>query len=298
MNLVSTFAATRESSARRVVSCRPWVFSTKDISPCSVAGHQCDTLLMSLFVNPLQFGPTEDLSRYPHDVDRDVALAEPAGADVGFAPDLEESIRSRRPPRSALPTLPFGWTANVGPGTSRELPLWSPNCSPASNRALPRSAARTPSNSPSSGGWSPTFRSPPRWSAAPSCARWMVWRCRAETPTSTRENASGGVPFPWVDGGRRRCRRGERDGRSLEAFALGAMASAEALRPSTPNLRRNTKRPVSSNSIARPFWPSPPRSARPGSSTTSTRLGLDRSCCRPRHQAHCSQRPVQPFRGG
>jgi pantoate--beta-alanine ligase len=51
---------------------------------------QCDTLLMSLFVNPLQFGPTEDLSRYPRDLDRDVALAKSAGVDVVFAPDLEE----------------------------------------------------------------------------------------------------------------------------------------------------------------------------------------------------------------
>jgi pantoate--beta-alanine ligase len=51
---------------------------------------QCDTLLMSLFVNPLQFGPSEDLSRYPRDLERDVALAESAGADVVFAPDLEE----------------------------------------------------------------------------------------------------------------------------------------------------------------------------------------------------------------
>jgi pantoate--beta-alanine ligase len=51
---------------------------------------QCDTLLMSLFVNPLQFGPTEDLSRYPRDLERDAALAESVGVDVVFAPDLDE----------------------------------------------------------------------------------------------------------------------------------------------------------------------------------------------------------------
>jgi pantoate--beta-alanine ligase len=48
------------------------------------------TVMMSLFVNPLQFGPGEDLDRYPRDFDRDTALAEEAGVDVLFAPPVEE----------------------------------------------------------------------------------------------------------------------------------------------------------------------------------------------------------------
>jgi pantoate--beta-alanine ligase len=49
-----------------------------------------DVTVMSDFVNPLQFGPTEDFAAYPRDLDRDVELAAEVGADVVFAPPLEE----------------------------------------------------------------------------------------------------------------------------------------------------------------------------------------------------------------
>jgi pantoate--beta-alanine ligase len=49
----------------------------------------CDRLIVSLFINPMQFGPTEDLDNYPYDLKRDCALARDAGVDVLFAPDKE-----------------------------------------------------------------------------------------------------------------------------------------------------------------------------------------------------------------
>jgi pantoate--beta-alanine ligase len=50
----------------------------------------CDVVVVSLFVNPAQFGEASDLAAYPRDEARDVALAAEAGADLLFAPDLAE----------------------------------------------------------------------------------------------------------------------------------------------------------------------------------------------------------------
>src|SRR3954462_10895512 len=48
------------------------------------------TVVVSLFVNPAQFGPSEDLDAYPRDEQRDVELAEAEGVDVVFAPPAEQ----------------------------------------------------------------------------------------------------------------------------------------------------------------------------------------------------------------
>lgn len=47
-------------------------------------------VVVTVFVNPLQFGPSEDLDRYPRTLDADLEVAEEAGADVVFAPSVEE----------------------------------------------------------------------------------------------------------------------------------------------------------------------------------------------------------------
>jgi pantoate--beta-alanine ligase len=54
------------------------------------AREECATVVVSLFVNPKQFGDGEDLDAYPRDEARDAALAEKCGADILFAPPLEE----------------------------------------------------------------------------------------------------------------------------------------------------------------------------------------------------------------
>ena len=51
---------------------------------------QNDKVVVSVFVNPMQFGPTEDLESYPRDMDRDAALCEKAGAALIFHPEPEE----------------------------------------------------------------------------------------------------------------------------------------------------------------------------------------------------------------
>lgn len=49
-----------------------------------------DKVVVSIFVNPMQFGPTEDLATYPRDLDHDTALCESAGVDLIFHPEAEE----------------------------------------------------------------------------------------------------------------------------------------------------------------------------------------------------------------
>lgn len=52
------------------------------------ARRECGRVVVSLFVNPLQFGPQEDFERYPRDLDRDAALAKEVGVDVLFVPEV------------------------------------------------------------------------------------------------------------------------------------------------------------------------------------------------------------------
>ena len=54
------------------------------------AAARCRHVVVSIFVNPTQFGPTEDFSRYPRSFDADCALAQSQGAHAIFAPSVEE----------------------------------------------------------------------------------------------------------------------------------------------------------------------------------------------------------------
>lgn len=54
------------------------------------ARKQCDKVVVSIFVNPMQFGPGEDLESYPRDMERDTAVCEAAGVDLIFHPAPSE----------------------------------------------------------------------------------------------------------------------------------------------------------------------------------------------------------------
>jgi len=60
------------------------------LSLVRAARAQCDVVAVSIFVNPTQFGPAEDLSKYPRQFERDCRLLEQEGVDILFAPSIEE----------------------------------------------------------------------------------------------------------------------------------------------------------------------------------------------------------------
>jgi pantoate--beta-alanine ligase len=73
-----------------------------------------DVVLVSIFVNPLQFGPTEDFAAYPRDLDRDLAVCDEAGVDYVFHPSLEEMY-----PEPGTVTVTVGPIGDVLEGASR-----------------------------------------------------------------------------------------------------------------------------------------------------------------------------------
>jgi pantoate--beta-alanine ligase len=67
------------------------------------AREEADFVAVSVFVNPLQFGPSEDLARYPRDLPRDLDLAFGRGADLVFAPSAGEMYPHGEPRVSVVP---------------------------------------------------------------------------------------------------------------------------------------------------------------------------------------------------
>jgi pantoate--beta-alanine ligase len=94
MRTVRTIAGLRAAltDAPRPVGLVPTMGAFHDghFSLMRAAGAQNATVVVSLFVNPSQFGPTEDLAAYPRDEARDAQLAEGEGVDLLFAPAVEE----------------------------------------------------------------------------------------------------------------------------------------------------------------------------------------------------------------
>lgn len=75
-----------------------------------------DVLVVSVFVNPLQFGPTEDLDKYPRDLPRDLGVAAGAGADFVFHPSVEAMYPAGFSTRVSLTGVsePFDGAARPG----------------------------------------------------------------------------------------------------------------------------------------------------------------------------------------
>jgi pantoate--beta-alanine ligase len=86
------------------------------ISLVEAARRSCDTVTVSLFVNPLQFAPTEDLESYPRDLERDAEMVEAAGADVLFAPQLSEMYPDEPLTTVSVASVTEGMEGGMRPG--------------------------------------------------------------------------------------------------------------------------------------------------------------------------------------
>lgn len=90
-------------------------FHEGHLSLMRASREECDKVVVSLFVNPLQFGPREDLAKYPRDENRDADLARSSGVDVLFIPSLDEMY-----PRTStiihVPEVTERWEGSLRPG--------------------------------------------------------------------------------------------------------------------------------------------------------------------------------------
>jgi pantoate--beta-alanine ligase len=79
------------------------------------ARRTCESVVVSIFVNPLQFGPTEDLAKYPRSLDADLAMCEAEGADVVWTPSVAD-VYPGGPARVRIDPGPLG---SILEGSSR-----------------------------------------------------------------------------------------------------------------------------------------------------------------------------------
>lgn len=91
MKVVTTFADARAQTRGRVGLVPTMGYLHEGhLSLVGRAASDSDCTIVSVFVNPLQFGDANDLDTYPRDLERDIDLAADAGADVVFAPTVEQ----------------------------------------------------------------------------------------------------------------------------------------------------------------------------------------------------------------
>jgi pantoate--beta-alanine ligase len=91
MRVIGTFAEVRAARSGTVGLVPTMGYLHEGHVACiAAAGERADRVVVSLFVNPLQFDRADDLGRYPRNLDRDAAIAEEAGVDLLFAPSVAE----------------------------------------------------------------------------------------------------------------------------------------------------------------------------------------------------------------
>lgn len=91
------------------------------IALCDRARAENERFVASIFVNPTQFAPTEDLAKYPRPFERDCELLQAAGCDALFAPDADAMYGSEAGPQSWIEVSKLGdrWEGAARPGHLR-----------------------------------------------------------------------------------------------------------------------------------------------------------------------------------
>jgi pantoate--beta-alanine ligase len=124
MDVIETAAGCRAllDAARatgRTVGLVPTMGALHDghISLIARAHRECDVVVVSIFVNPLQFGDPEDIAKYPRTLERDLAECAEAGAHVVFAPTIPEMYPSWPDPPATAVTV--GGVSDKWEGASR-----------------------------------------------------------------------------------------------------------------------------------------------------------------------------------
>ncbi|TFU15259.1 pantoate--beta-alanine ligase [Thermus tengchongensis] len=119
MNVVGTVAELRAALPREGVGFVPTMgyLHRGHLALVERARKENPFVVVSIFVNPLQFGPGEDYHRYPRDLERDQALLEEAGVDLLFAPSVEEMYPAGFATRVSVEgPLTALWEGEVRPG--------------------------------------------------------------------------------------------------------------------------------------------------------------------------------------
>lgn len=76
---------------------------------------QCDALVVSIFVNPTQFAPTEDLAKYPRPISKDRALCRAEGVDICFEPSVTAMYPEGFETVVTVPGIARGWEGEIRP---------------------------------------------------------------------------------------------------------------------------------------------------------------------------------------
>ena len=118
MKIVETFAAVRSEIGGTSAALVPTMGFLHEghVSLLELAEGLEGSVVMSLFVNPLQFDRSVDLERYPRDVDRDAEIAAAAGVDLLFAPTVEEMYPSSLRTRVRVDSVSEGMEGEHRPG--------------------------------------------------------------------------------------------------------------------------------------------------------------------------------------